>query len=108
MADLPEQRGTEAETLEALAACGYDVDLEVLDGELRMPDGAALDPAALLVDRTYRFEGTSDPDYQSLVLAISDPAGELHGRLVTAYGPSASPTEGEVLRALDDDPHRSS
>ena len=106
MPDLPDQQTTEAATVAALEEVGYEVGYEILDGGLS--DGTnPVDPSRLVVDRTYRFEGPSDPDYESLVLALRDPATGARGVLVTAYGPSASAAEGEVLRAVTDDPHQS-
>ena len=52
------------------------------------------------IDQQYRFEGASDPDDESLVLALHDAESGPRGVLITAYGPSASASEAEVLAAL--------
>jgi hypothetical protein len=106
MPDLPEQQATESATVAALEAAGYDCGYEIIDG--RLSDGTdPVEPGRLVVDRTYRFEGASDPDYQSLVLALRDPESGHRGVLVTAYGPTASAAEAAVLRHLTDDPRHS-
>lgn len=61
-------------------------------GETRRADAAT-------VERTVRFEGESNPDDQSIVVALITPCG--HRALYTsAYGPAASRADAEVLRAL--------
>jgi hypothetical protein len=103
--DLPQQGATEAVTIDALRAAGYGSDFEIVEGRLCVDD-VAVDPGRLTVDGAYRFEGTSDPDYQSLVVALTDPEVGTRGVLITAYGPTATAAEGSVLRALPDDLHR--
>jgi hypothetical protein len=52
------------------------------------------------IDGEYRFEGASNPDDESLVMALHDDLSDRLGVLITAYGPSASAAEAEVLSAL--------
>ena len=52
------------------------------------------------IDGEYRFEGASNPDDESLVMALHDAASGRLGVLITAYGPSASEAEADVLAAL--------
>ena len=48
---------------------------------------------------TVRFEGHSNPDDESILIAISMPCGHL-GVYGSAYGPDAPADDAEVLRAL--------
>ena len=52
------------------------------------------------IDGEYRFEGASNPDDESLVLALHDVVSGRLGVLITAYGPAASAAEADVLAAL--------
>lgn len=104
--ELPEQAASESATIAALEKAGYTLDFGILDTGLCLDD-VPFDPSRLDVERTYRFEGTSDPDYQSLVLALRDRETGERGVLVTAYGPTATGAEARVLRLLGDDPRHS-
>ncbi len=98
--DFPDQQRTETPQLEALRAAGYVDDFDVAHGELVLRGTGPIDLATVHIDQQYRFEGASDPDDESLVLALHVPATGARGVLITAYGPSASASEGSVLSGL--------
>jgi hypothetical protein len=52
------------------------------------------------VDRVYRFEGTSDPDDEMLVLGVSCPRCQARGVIVSAYGVDVDADQAEALRLL--------
>jgi hypothetical protein len=55
-------------------------------------------PARLAIDRTFRFEGPSDPGDEAIVLGVTCPDCGARGVIVSAYGPDAEP---EYLALLD-------
>jgi hypothetical protein len=48
------------------------------------------DPGALVVQRTFRFEGDTDPGDEAIVLGVECPGCGARGIIVSAYGPQAS------------------
>jgi ribosomal protein S27AE len=52
------------------------------------------------VVEVHRFEGPTDPEDEALLLALRCPRCRGAGTLVTAYGPSVSADEAELLAAL--------
>ena len=104
----PPPERTETSQLVALRDAGFDGDFEVRDGGLVLRGHGPVDPRDLHIDAQYRFEGASDPDDESVVLGLHDPATGVRGVLVSAYGPSASATEADVLAVLAANPSCSS
>jgi hypothetical protein len=101
---LPPQARTETPQLTALRQAGFDADFEIRGGQLLIAGQGPVDPTQVHIDRQYRFEGASDPDYESLVLAVHDGASQVRGVLVTAYGPAASASEADILAVLGANP----
>ena|SRR5579864_9171627 len=87
---------TVREVLARLAADGYLANFRLGDGVRCMNDCAG--PAT--VDATWRFEGASDPDDESIVLALRCPVCGTRGVLTTAYGAMLSGPEAVALAAL--------
>jgi hypothetical protein len=92
---------TVTEAVEQLAALGYVDDVDIKDGCLvcRKED----DPhplASAAVDYQFRFEGTSDPGDEVIVLGLTLPEWGRKGVLVSAYGHDADPEHTEALLAL--------
>jgi hypothetical protein len=58
-------------------------------------------PDRLVVDRTFRYEGASDPGDSTIVIAVRCPACGATGIIVSAYGPDAEPQLVALLRLLD-------
>ena len=103
-AELPAQARTETPQLEALRQAGFEADFEIRGGELVLSGQGPVDPRQVHIDRQYRFEGASDPDYESLVLALHDVGSQVRGVLISAYGPAASASEAEILAVLGTNP----
>ena len=53
------------------------------------------------VDRVFRFEGTSDPDDEAIVLGVRCPQCGSKAVLVSAFGPNADPAVLLHLQFLD-------
>lgn len=80
---------------------GYAVDLTATsDGRLRCGGcGSDHDPMDMVIDEVVRYEGASNPDDQSMLLALRCECS-CRGLYVTAFGPSASAADGTVLQRL--------
>lgn len=81
---------TVTEAMQLLERDGYTSSFEIRDG-LVSCEACSTDHshAQLLVERTYRFEGESDPGDEAIVLGVKCPGCGMHGVLVSAYGPDA-------------------
>ena len=54
----------------------------------------------LVVDAFYRFEGSSDPDDEAILFALTSQADGTRGTWVIPFGPNASALEAEAGRRL--------
>lgn len=84
-----------------LTDAGFVADLTV-SGEVLHDSATGLDyePAALKVVELVRFEGTSDPGDEAILLAVATRDGAPVGTFTAPFGPAASAEEAEVLRHL--------
>jgi len=98
--DLPSQQRHESSQLEVLRSAGYEADFEIGRNGLAISGGDPVPVGDVHIDGEYRFEGASNPDDESIVMALHDAASGRLGVLITAYGPSASEAEADVLAAL--------
>lgn len=97
---------SEVEAIELLRSRGYNEDLDFTGDCMtcrRTRNRHAFDDA--IVDYTYRFEGESDPDDESIVLGITvpgmgDDGAPLMGVLISAYGADIDPAVADFLRDL--------
>jgi DNA-directed RNA polymerase subunit RPC12/RpoP len=83
------------EVLADLAAKGYTYSFSLENG-LR----CAACSAQPTIDSIWRFEGESDPDDESIVVALRCPDCGVRGVLVTAYGALLAGPEGDILASL--------
>ena len=96
----------DAETLSGgmnrLRRDGYEHDFSAtVEGRLACQVcGANEDPATMHVDLTARYEGQSNPDDESILLAITCHCGN-RGLFTAAYGTCASRQEALVLQGLE-------
>jgi hypothetical protein len=99
---MPDSMDTEQDAIDALRADGYIHEFFIEDDGVRCPEchSHVLAPEAVMIDRTYRFEGASDPDDMSIVFAVSEGPCGLKGVLVSAFGPEVSGPRADVLRRL--------
>ena len=97
---LPEP-DTVTDALTVLEADGYTESFFVRDGRVRCRAcGSDHEAEGAVVERIYRFEGASDPDYEDIVFGLRCPACGIGGTLVSAFGPGADPEELDALRIL--------
>ena len=64
-------------------------------------DGRRFRPTALAVDQSARVEGDSNPDEESLVLALRDPVSDLKGTYTVTFGPNMDPADVELVMLLE-------
>jgi hypothetical protein len=101
---MPDTPDTVTEAVALLEAEGFRDPIELRsDGLVCRVCGALTPPAALdrvKVDRVFRFEGTSDPDDEMIVLALSCTSCGASGVIVSAYGVDVDADKAEALRHL--------
>ncbi|AMR25580.1 hypothetical protein A0257_23120 (plasmid) [Hymenobacter psoromatis] len=92
---------TLAALLAQLKKEGYTEDFNLQDRYLAGRRSAIwLSPHEFAVDKHYRFEGTSDPDEEAVLYAISSPTFNLKGTLVNGYGSYSAAASDELVQAL--------
>ncbi len=77
---------TLSQVVNILVKRGYSKDFQVKEDTLVATDGFCLECQAFNIDKTYRFEGMSDPGDNAIVYAISSIDGEPLGLFIDAYG----------------------
>lgn len=70
------------------------------DGELETEQGDVLHPDDLTIDETVRFEGSSNPDDEAVLFALSSQDGEIRGTFATSYGTSVEPSAARAIQGL--------
>ena len=99
--NLNESFGTLSETINGLVKLGYNHDFNIKeDCIVCRQANITLSPEDFQIDKTYRFEGDSDPDYQSILYAISSPKFGIKGLLVNGYGISADEASSKLIAKL--------
>ena len=99
--NLKENYGTLSETINALVAVGYDVDLNVKEDCLICHEfDQSFSPEEFEIDKVYRFDGATNPDDESIVYAISSQKFDVKGVLVNGYGPSADEATSKLVERL--------
>lgn len=79
------------EAIAILEREGYRADLSLATGAVHCGAcDARHDPGEVVVVRTFRFEGETDPGDEAIVLGVECPACGARGIVVSAYGPEAS------------------
>ncbi len=89
------------EAVARLQALGYDGELRAsAGGRLYCPAcDSVMDADLAAVDQTVRFEGDSNPDDESVLVALTLPCGH-RGLYSAAFGPATPPNDVAVLHAL--------
>lgn len=89
---------------ERLRDAGFDHEADVRDGDVKFRvDGDWLASGQVDVEEIHRFEGTSDPSDEMIVLGVHDRESDRRGILVAAYGKDTEPETADCLRGLLDD-----
>ena len=102
MTAVPPER-TLLDTLAEWRAAGYGADFVIVGAVLRCRQcNDTHDPRAAQILDVARFEGESNPDDEAAAYALQCVHCGTRGILVTAYGPSASAEEADVVVALED------
>lgn len=100
--NLKESYGTLSETINALVKLGYTHDFNI-KGECLIchQTHIELSPDEFQIDKVYRFEGASDPDYQSILYAISSEKYDVKGSLVNGYGINSDEATSKLVEKLN-------
>ncbi|MEO6883843.1 MAG: cupin domain-containing protein [Bacteroidia bacterium] len=99
--DLKESFGTLSETINGLIKLGYIHDFNIHEECLVCHQtNMTLSPNDFQIDKVYRFEGTSNPDDESILYAISSAKFNIKGTLVNGYGISADATNQKLIEKL--------
>jgi quercetin dioxygenase-like cupin family protein len=84
---MNENFGTLSEAINGLINLGYTHDFNIQDEcPICHRSHIILSPNDFQIDEVYRFEGVSDPEYQSILYAISSTKFNIKGTLVNGYG----------------------
>jgi len=99
--NISESFGTLSETINGLAKLGYTHDFNI-KGECIVCDSTNLTLSTddFQIDKVYRFEGDSDPEYQSILYAISSEKYGTKGTLVNGYGISSDAASSKLVEKL--------
>ncbi len=92
---------TLVEAMERLRSVGYVNDFSATaDGHLRCDRCRTdHDPRVISIAATLRFEGDSNPDDESILIALECDCG-VRGQYTAAFGPDTPAEDALVLRAL--------
>lgn len=94
---------TVTEAIDMLVAAGYTADFAPRADALHCSVCAQPHrPTDGIVERIFRFEGTSNPDDEAIVIGLRCPRCGQLGVLVSAYGRDADPEVIELMLALRD------
>ena len=99
---------TVSEVLNHLKENGYTVDFNLNDNCLVCHNNMLqIHPEEFVVDKHYRFEGTTDPGDEAIIYAISSTKHNIKGTLLNGYGIYSDPITDKMIKALTDkaDPH---
>tara|TARA_R110002072_G_scaffold115136_2_gene245333 strand:+ start:947 stop:1648 length:702 start_codon:yes stop_codon:yes gene_type:complete len=100
--DLKEYYGTLSQTMNALIKLGYTLDFNIKEECLVCHrTKTQLSPEEFVIDKTYRFEGMSDPEDQAILYAISSPQHKVKGLLVNSYGVNSDESSSMLVSKLN-------
>ena len=88
----------------AFASCNNNANTKTstskADAATAIRTNITLSPDDFQIDHVYRFEGDSDPEYQSILYAISSAKFDVKGTLVNGYGISSEETTTKLIEKL--------
>jgi len=85
------------EVIESLRQEGYIYDFSIKNDELCCDSGGSIyEPTELIIEKTERYEGDSDPSDNAILYAITAKDGT-KGVLVDSYGTYADPKLAKVI-----------
>ena len=89
------------DAISALKQQGYTEDFNLDNDCLACRQGLfSVNPDEVQIDKFFRFEGASNPDYSSILYAISSEEHGIKGTLVNAYGIYSDATTDAMLKKL--------
>lgn len=89
-----------SEVINILKEKGFDKDFEIVNDHLvALKSGKRYKPEQIIIRKTYRFEGSSDPDDMSVLYAMEAEDG-IKGIFVDAYGIYANNESGKISEFL--------
>lgn len=81
---------------------GYKSNFAFRDGEMICVEtGSPYAPSQLMIDASYRFEGSSNPDDMSILLALTASDGT-RGMFMDAFGINGDPEAAEFCAKIPD------
>ena len=96
-----EQINTLSERIEELRKKGYTTDFNLEDEKISNNNNSLIyNVDQLNIDHVYRFEGTSNPDDNCILYAVSA-NDKVKGVLVDGYGVSGGQTSVELAKKLN-------
>jgi len=96
-----EPPSTVTEAIALLRGDGYVDDVDLFGNDVRCARTAtSCSLTAVQIDRTYRFEGDSDPADEAIVLGLRFPDSDVRAVLVSAFGQDAEPEMADFLAGL--------
>lgn len=99
---MNESFGTLSQNINGLAKLGYTHDFNIRDDcKICHTTDLTLSPVDFQIDKVYRFEGASEPDYQSILYAISSSKFDVKGILVNGYGISSDDITSKIIEKLN-------
>lgn len=100
--NLNENYRTLSEAINKLIGLGYTHDFNIKDECIVCHrTHIILSPDDFQIDQVYRFEGDSDPEYQSILYAISSTKYNVKGTLVNGYGISSDEFSSKLIEKLN-------
>ncbi|MDB5012432.1 MAG: hypothetical protein JWQ25_634 [Daejeonella sp.] len=92
---------TVTEVLNHLKQNGYTVDFNIDDDHLVSHDNSIrIHPDDFVIDKHYRFEGSTDPGDEAIIYAISSTKHNIKGTLTNGYGIYSDPMTDKIIQAL--------
>jgi hypothetical protein len=96
---MPNYEATLVETLQQVRKEGYTEDFNIRFDSIICGDVCLL-PQQFEVDKTYRFEGQSNPADEAILYTISSKDGKIKGVLVNSYGTYADDLTADMIKKL--------
>lgn len=92
---------TISQVLERLQRKGYVENFKACKNGMRViPTNIFIDPANLIVDEIFRFEGETDLNEEAIIFALRCPKHNLKGTYLVAYGPMMDEQDIAVVTHL--------
>ena len=90
---------TVSEIIEKLREDGYIHDFRIEKGVVCASDGREYRPEDVIIEKTQRYEGDSDPSDNSIIYAITAKDGE-KGVLLDSYGAYSDPEVAKIIAVI--------